>query len=247
MQHRIWRRLGAALLIASIGLPAQAAPVALGFRSGTLGLYGVEATLGLSDRLDLRVPLSLLDFSYDDRQDGVDYDGKLRLRSLGGQIDLHPFKSSFYLTAGIFANGNRLHLRASDPSGQEEYRIGDSDRVYTSDPSDPLKLSGRARFRSAAPLLGLGWGNAMQGDSNVYFRFELGALLQGSPTVSLKASGSAIDQQSGLSFSTTGNGLPAQIFQAQLDEERQSLEHDIGDIIKVYPSLTLAFGLRFGH
>lgn len=235
-----------AMSLAGITTSASAAPIALGVRSGTLGLFGAEATLGLGSYVNLRVPFNTLDFDYNGKEDGVDYKGKLKLKNFGGQIDLHPFAGSFYLTAGVFANSNKLDLRAADPTGTEEYKIGDSDRVYTSDTSDPLTINGRVKFGSTAPYVGLGWGNPIQGASAFYFRFELGVLFQGSAEVGLGATGSVVDQESGQSFSTEGNAVPAQFFKAELEQERSRLEGDISDAIKIYPSIGLALGFRFG-
>jgi hypothetical protein len=221
---------------------AQASPdVAAGFRVGTLGL-GAEATIGISDRVNVRVPFNLFNYNYDQTEDGIDYKGKLNLQSVGALVDVHPFKGSFYLSAGIFSNGNKLKLHASDPSGTEEYEIGD--RSYTSDPSNPLALKGGTDFNSMAPYLGLGWGNAIQGASSVYFRFELGAYFQGAGKVKLDASGRAVDTQTQSSFDVDDGSPEAMVFQANLEQERASLEDDIEDF-KIYPAVSLALGYRF--
>ena len=215
--------------------------MAAGFRVGTLGLGG-EATIGLNSRLNLRVPFNLFTYTDTREEDGVDYDGKLKLKSLGAQLDFHPFKGSFYLSAGLFSNGNQLKLHASDDDGSETYDIGD--REYTSDPNDPLNLNGKFDFKSTAPYLGLGWGNPIQGDGNFYFRFELGAYFQGAARVGLRADGSAIDTQSGQSFDVNGNSPEAQVFQQNLEQERADLEHDASDF-KIYPAVSFALGYRF--
>ncbi|WP_428312136.1 hypothetical protein [Hydrocarboniphaga sp.] len=235
--------VGASLVAAASSVSAQAASTAVGARVSTLGL-GLEASLGLNDYLNLRLPFNLFNYNFDDEQDGVPYDGKLKLKSIGAQLDYHPFKGTFFLTGGLFANGNKLDLFAQDKSGTEEYQIGDDDRVYTSDTSDPLTLKGGLDVNSAAPYIGLGWGNPIQGASNFYFRFELGAYFQGSAKVGLNASGSAVDQQTGQSFSTTGNTPEAQLFQAQLEEERASLQDDLTDY-EIYPVIGFTLGYRF--
>jgi len=222
--------------------PAQASPdVAAGFRVGTLGL-GAEATIGLSERINVRVPFNVFNYDYDQTEDGIDYKGKLNLQSIGALVDVHPFKGWFYLSAGLFSNGNKLKLHASDPTGTEEYEIGD--RTYTSDTSDPLALKGGTDFNSVAPYLGLGWGNAIQGASNVYFRFELGAYFQGAGKVKLDAGGRAVDTETGSSFDVDDGSPESLVFQANLEEERASFEDDIEDF-KIYPAISLALGYRF--
>lgn len=222
---------------------AHAGAIALGARAGTLGL-GAEGTVGLTDRLNLRVPVNAFSYGYDETDDGIKYDGRLKLGSLGAQLDVHPFKGSFYLTAGLFANRNKVKLKASDPSGTEEYELGDEDTVYTSDPDDPLALHGGLKFDDVAPYVGLGWGNAIQGKSSFYFRFEIGAYFEGSAKVGMRASGSAVDGETGESFSVDDDSAEAQAFRQNLEEERAKLEHDIKKY-DIYPAVGLALGYRF--
>ncbi len=237
---------GFALAVLSLSMlaasqQASAVSAAGGLRAGTLGLGG-EVTFGLTDRLNLRVPFNTFSYNYDTEEDGIDYEGDLKLRSFGAQIDVHPFKGSFYLSAGLFSNGNKLDLLASDPSGEEVYEVGDGE--YRSSTSDPLAIRGKLDFKSTAPYLGLGWGNAIQGDSNFYFRFELGAYFQGAGKVAATASGTAVDVNSGESFDVNGSSTEAMVFQQNLEEERQDLESDIGDY-KIYPAISFGLGYRF--
>jgi hypothetical protein len=234
--------LAGAVLLAAISATPAHAEVAIGATAGTLGL-GLEGTIGLNDYLSLRIPLHLFSFSFDANEDDIDYDGKLKLKSAGLQLDYHPFKGTFFVSGGAFLNGNKLDLFASD-DGDKQYEIGD--RAYTGDPNDPLKLKGKLDFGSVAPYVGLGWGNAIQGTSNVYFRFELGALFQGSGDTHLAASGSAVDVQTGQSFDVQGSSAEATEFRAQLENERQSVQHDV-DKYDVYPVVSFALGYRFGR
>ena len=93
----------------------------------------------------------------------------------------------------------------------------------------------------------MGWGNAIQGASSFYFRFELGALFQGSTEVGLKATGSAIPEATNQSFDTEGNTPQAMAFQQTLAQERDKLDADVSDALKIYPSVNIALGFRFGQ
>lgn len=236
--------LRAALLFGAIAaLPAPAAHASdwsLGLRAGTLGL-GIEGTWRYSPNLAVRVPLNLLDYSFDRSEDGVDYDAKLQLQSFGALIDYYPFGGTFFLSGGLMDGGNKVKLKASDPTGTEEYDIGD--QTYTSDPSDPLTVRAGVDFGGLAPYAGIGWGNSADSEAGWFGRFEIGALFQGAGDVSASSSGSAI-AENGDAFDTQGDSLQAQVFQANLEEERQELEEDIGDF-KIYPAIGLAFGMRF--
>lgn len=230
---------GAALL--GVAPLASAVDAAAGARLGTLG-YGIEGTIGVNERLNLRVPFSVLPYDKDFEEDDIEYNGKLDFSTIGVLADFHPFKGSFFISGGLMSNGNTVKIKASDNTGNEEYELGET--TYTSDPNDPLKLRGKLDFDSLAPYAGFGWGNPIQGSSNWYFRFELGALFQGSPKIGLDASGSAQEQGSGTSFEVNGNSPEAQQFQADLEDERQSLESDISEF-DIYPVINFSLGYRF--
>jgi hypothetical protein len=232
---------GAAMFVSG---PSQAAAVAIGAKASMLGL-GAEATIGINDYLNLRVPFNTFSYDYDDKDGGdVAYEGKLKLNSVGAQLDVHPFKGSFYLSGGLFANSNKINALARTTDASEAYEVGDSD--YYTDPNDPLALRGRIDFKKTVPYLGLGWGNAIQGASNFYFRFELGAYFQGAPKIDLTPSGSATTGPNGSGDRfTVGDGSAVdQQFQAELETERADLEDDTEDY-KIYPVVGLALGWRF--
>lgn len=232
---------GATLFVSG---PSQAAAVAVGAKASTLG-FGAEATVGINDYLNVRVPFNTFSYDYDDKDGGdVAYEGKLKLNSIGAQLDVHPFKGSFYLTGGLFANRNKINAQARTTDASEAYEVGDSD--YYTDPNDPLALDGRIGFNKTVPYAGLGWGNAIQGSSSFYFRFELGAFFQGAPKIGLTPSGSATTGANGSGDSfTVGDGSAVdQQFQAELEKERADLEDDTKDY-KIYPVVGLALGWRF--
>lgn len=239
-----------ALMIAGTGMgfntAAQAeSTLAVGARVGTLGI-GLEGTYGINEVLNLRVPFNTYEYDDTSEEDGIDYEATLDLQSLGVVLDYHPFRGSFFLSGGLYSHGNELTLFATDRDGSERFELGadGEERVYFSDPNDPLTLDGLMDLGSAAPYLGFGWGNPIQGDWNLYLRFEVGAFFQGQPSVALDASGSAREEGSNSSFSVDGDSAEAQIFRAQLDSERQNLEAELDDF-EIYPVVTFAIGYRF--
>lgn len=237
LKTQLW--LGAlALAAAPCAMPAD---IAGGVRLGTLG-YGVEGTFGVKEWLNVRVPLSVLSYSDTLDEDDVEYDGELDFSTIGVLLDYHPFKGTFHLSAGLMSNGNEVNMKASDSTGNEEYELGDA--TYTSDPDDPLTLTGGLSFDSLSPYVGLGWGNPILGRSNWYFKFELGALFQGSASVGLTASGSAVNTQNQSSFDVNGSSPEAQAFRENLEAERMTLEDDLSDF-DIYPVVSFSLGYRF--
>lgn len=188
----------------------------LGVKAGTLGL-GVEGTFGVSPRVNVRAGINDYSLSRNETASGISYDGDLDLRSLALLLDWHPFAGTFRLTAGLMQNKNALKLTATPTSNQE---IGGM--TYT--PAQIGTLSGDVTFKKSVPYAGIGWGNAAR-HGRFGFNFELGAMFQGSPKVSLTASGGAVSQ-------------------ADLASEAQSAEADL-DEFKIYPVIALGFSFRF--
>jgi hypothetical protein len=188
----------------------------VGVKAGTLGL-GVEGTFGLSQRVNLRVGFNDYSTSGDETASDIRYDGKLELGGIALLLDWHPFAGTFRLSAGLMQNNNALRLTATPTSNQT---IGGT--TYT--PAEIGTLSGEVSFKSTAPYAGIGWGNAAR-HGRFGVNFEVGAMFQGSPKVSLTASGGAVSQ-------------------VDLTSESQSAQADLDDF-KIYPVIALGFSFRF--
>lgn len=225
---------------------ATAAETGIGLRASTLGA-GAELSIGLLDRLVLRVPFNTFRYSDDITEDDIRYDGELQLRTVGLLADVHIFGGGFHLTGGLYSNGNEINLLASEATGNESFQVGD--RSYRSDPNNPFELTAGLDFGSVAPYAGIGWGNAAQAENNgVYFKLELGVLFQGSPSAEANGSGSVCDVTSPdcttTSFDVEGNDPRAAIFREELERERADLEAGLDDF-KLYPVAGFSIGYRF--
>jgi hypothetical protein len=207
-----WLALSGVLIAGS----AAADGFGLGVKAGTLGL-GVEGTFGLSERVNLRAGINHYSLSRDETASDIHYDGDLDLQSGAVLLDWHPFAGTFRLSAGLMYNKNSLNLTAAPTSPQQ---IGGT--TYT--PAQIGTLTGDVTFKKSAPYAGLGWGNAAR-HGRLGFSFELGALFQGSPKVSLSASGGAVSQ-------------------ADLASEAQQAEADLKDF-KIYPVISFGLSFRF--
>lgn len=154
--HRIC--VAAALLAAG---SAQAAGI--GVRAGTLGIGG-DVAWSVAPTLSARIGYSALTWDRDVSTSRVRYNGDLKLSNLNTLLDFSPL-GPFRLTGGFIFNRNRY-----DVSGELQ---GGS-------------LSGTVKpGRSAAPYLGIGYGNVS--GLGVNFYFDLGIMFQGSPRASLSA------------------------------------------------------------
>ena len=213
----------AALAAAAVFLPcaAHAAdPSYFDARLSTLGL-GIEYGANLSPNLDARIVANGYNWDYKTTDSsGIHYTGKAKLGSVGAQLDYHFTEASpFYLSAGIYANGNKT-LATANPT--ENTDIGNT--PYT--PEEIGMLHARAKYNGAAPYLGLGWrGNV----GHVNLNAELGAYFQGRPTVDLTSDGTLADNTA---------------YQAALAIERQNLQNDLKNTGTI-PVIAFGVGYSF--
>lgn len=199
---------------------ADAAPLAVTAQAGTLGAGG-SVWLGLPFHADVRFGGNYLPFSHALDSGGVHYDGSVRLQSFTLLADWHPFHGYFRLTGGLAYNDNRFTLTAT-PSGGTYTINGTS---YTS--SQVGALTGTATFNRADPYFGIGLGNPFHG-GRWTFGLDLGVLYQGTPKVSLSATGAAADPR-----------LAADV-QAAADQVRSDVRK-----YKWYPVVMFSVGYRF--
>lgn len=188
--------------------------------AGTLGI-GPELGIRFNDHLGIRAGAGFLTANGSFESEDEEYDAKLRLRSFGGMVDVHPFGGAFRLSAGARINRNRADAVLT-PNG--DVTIGEED--YTA--AEVGRISGRGTPKKFAPALTLGW--AGKNRRGFYFGTELGVLFQGALRIApLQSTGTLRDD-------------PA--FQAALERERVSLQKDV-DKVKVWPIVQLALGWRF--
>ena len=214
MQSKFLRWFALSALLVTGGAAADG--FGLGVKAGTLG-FGVEGTFGLSENLNLRTGINDYSYSQDETEGGIRYDGKLELSTIALLLDWHPFAGTFRLSAGLMNNKNALRLSATPTANQT---IGGTS--YT--PADIGTLSGDVTFKSTAPYAGIGWGNAAR-RGRFGGVFEIGAMFQGKPKVSLRASGGLVSQ-------------------ADLNAEAQEAQTDLDDF-KIYPVISLGLSYRF--
>lgn len=218
-------RKSACALLAAVLFQAAGAAEAdgqwhVGVSGGTLGI-SPEVGYRFGERAGLRLNGGFLDYDRSEEIDDIDYDGTLKLKSVGLMADFYPFGGSFRLSAGARSSKNRIDL-AAEPTANIE--IGDV--TYT--PDEVGRLDGNVDFKNFAPTVSLGWGGKFKSGFTV--GFEAGVMMQGSPKLSLVSSGGS------LSTNPT--------FLAELEQERQEAEDDADDF-KLWPVLQLHFLYRF--
>jgi len=209
----------------------NAADVGITGKVGTLGL-GVDLTYGINEKFNARLNLNGASFDADGEEDGVDYEGNLKGQTVGGLIDYHPMSNGFRISAGLYHNGNELDL---DSTGSDNSNVQIGDRDY--DLSDAT-LNTKVGFKSVAPYLGIGWGNAIDKKSQWSFSADLGVLFQGSPEAKLKATGIVRD---------AATGLEADVgeFQTELANEEENLNSGDLESFEFFPVASIGASYRF--
>ena len=199
--------------------------IGLGVKAGTLG-YGVEVTKSFSDRFSGRVGFNSYSDTDSTTESGIDYDLELDLKTTTALLDFHPFKGSFRLSLGYVANSNRFDMTGRPVAAT--YDINGT--IYNA--AEVGQVTGDVTFGSGT-YVGLGWGNA--GDGKGFgMSVDLGIFQQGSPDLSLAASGPITDPTSPVYDPN---------FATDLQNEVNSAEKDLEDF-QQYP--VIALGITYG-
>ena len=203
--------------------PGYAGDFAVGAKASTLGA-GVDLTMGFNSSLEARIGVQGFDYSgVSGSTSDVDYDVDLKLFSGIVTADWYPFGGSFRVSGGMVINGNTVE---ADGKMRSDGTYSLNGTTYTS--SQLASLHGKLEYNSVAPYLGIGWGNPL-GNGNWTLTFDLGAVFQGSPDISLTATGALANDPT---------------LQANLEQERQKLKDEL-DKYDIYPVVSLGLNYAF--
>ncbi|KEQ18122.1 hypothetical protein [Endozoicomonas numazuensis] len=206
------------LLLLSFFSSAQTTEAGLGVSS--LGAH-IVFTNQMNDQFGLRLQLNGYSGSYEFKENGLTYEGDLKLGTVGVTMDWHPWENDFFVAMGAFYNGNQLDARAKSQNGV----ITINGTAYTTDQIG--NLESEMKFGDVSPYLGAGFMGKI-GQSDFYYGVDLGVLYQGEPDISLKTS-------SGSSITGLSENLAAE--QKRVEDELSSF--------RWYPVLTLSLHYSF--
>jgi hypothetical protein len=205
--------------------------------ASTLGA-GIQAATAVSRTDNLRVGFNYFTYSHDFNKDGIAYNGTLNLRSAEVLFDQY-FGNIFHISPGLmFYDGNKGTANAGVPGGQS-FTLGGV--TYYSDSASPVNGTGHITARKAAPEFLIGFGNLLP-RSNKHFtaNFELGVVLQGSPSATLQLNGNTCTGPGSQCQSIASN--PAA--QASVLSEQNKINSSLS-VFKYYPVVRLSFGYKF--
>ena len=205
--------------ILATAVPAEERHFAASAKVGTLGV-GVDATVGLSDHLNVRGSFNYLKLDTDFEVDDINYDLSADLTGLGLLLDWHPAANNFRISGGIYIND---HAGTLTTSFAEDPTIGNT--IY---PAELIgTVNGDVESSGVSPYIGIGYGNAV-GDSGWSFAFDLGLMFQ-DYSVDLYSDG-ALDN------------VPQ--FQEDLALEEEAVQDNLDDY-SIYPVVMIGIGYAF--
>lgn len=210
--------------------------IAIGSKSGTLGLGGQIAT-PLASWLTLRGGADFFSFGLTESIDGATYGGNVALKSGIACVDIFPFGHGLHISPGILIFHSTIGATMNVPGGNT-FSMGDSS--YTSDPNDPVTGSGGIFFsRSIMPSLTLGFGNMITRKDRSHWSvpFEVGAAYTGHYTMQLNLAGSVCSQ--GVCQSTSNSSVQSSVTQEQNDLNEAAKHYQL------YPIISSGIAYRF--
>ena len=185
----------AALLLSGNAFAMGVPPAWLPFHGFSAGLgvgtegVGIQGTTAIIPKvLNLNVGFDYLHLSHSFHTSNVNYNAGVNLQGEPVTVSWFPFQGNLNLTAGVFINQNGFNVTGTPTGGTYTF----NGHTYTA--SQVGSLTGKTHFNGAAPYVGIGWGDPMDG-GRLTFTANVGAIYEGAPNVSLMATGAAANPQ----------------------------------------------------
>lgn len=196
----------------------------VGSSIGTTGI-SLEGKYAASDMITLRGNVNVLPADIDETIDGVDYNAEIDMQTVGGFVDLHPFRNGFHITGGVYGGDKSADLLGT-PGPATVVEIGDM--TYTG--AEIGTLRGQVEYSDMSPFLGVGFDGFMKSNRHWSMSARAGVMFVGSPDVTLNAEGGLVSM--------------SPMVRAELDREEDNLQAELDDY-KYYPVVTLGITRRF--
>lgn len=205
---------------------SQAAAVAV--RAGSFG-YGADVDFGLTKTLNVRLGYNTFDYSRTVDDTDVTYDGKLKIAAASAIFDWHVFNGGFRLSFGAAEKGPKVDITGV-PSSNNTYEL--NNHIYSANQIGSINGSIKIGD-SAAPYIGIGWGNTVDEEDRFTFLLDLGVIHTGKPKTSLTV--------------TCNSSLPSATctqLQNDANAEKADLDNNLTGY-EWYPVVSLGLAVRF--
>lgn len=156
--------------------------ISLGLGISTTGISG-HVTLPIApQRLNARVGINYVQYSYNGHADKVDFDFRFKLNTYEALLDWFPFAGNFRLTTGVVYNASQIDA-SGKPGIAGNYVI--NGHTYRVD--EIGRLEGRVTFPAFVPYLGFGYGNTLDTGKRWTIYSDTGLLLNSSPVARVRS------------------------------------------------------------
>jgi len=211
---------------------AQTADHGVYAKVGFLGA-GLGYAYSVSEQFSVRTDFTTVGTISRNRTEGrLDYKASLKADQLGVYGDWFPFNNGFRLSVGLHARKLEVKAKAR-PNASGSVTINNTEVAYGSGD----EASGRVKFPTVAPYLGIGWGHHSGAKGGLDFAFDLG-VSYGKPKTRLNTNASLTAK---LEAAAAANGTTAS---AELETQRRKLA-DTADKLKFFPQIYVGLAYRF--
>src|SRR5262245_15075947 len=160
----------------------------VGLKLSTLGI-GFQVGTAVASRVNIRGGANFLNWNDSVNENGVTYNGTLRLRSVEAKVDLFV-AGGFRVTPGfLLYNDNGFSATALVPGGQSFTLSGTR---YFSSATNPITGTAALTLNKTAPTLAIGFGNLLPRSGRHFsVSTDIGVVFQGSPQFALGLAGNS--------------------------------------------------------
>jgi len=217
-------RLVTGLLLSAACLMAPAAHAGSAYAQVGIPGIGIGYAQALNEVVTLRGDFSTLgSHTKNGSQEGINYEGKVKVSRWGLFADYFPLGNGFRVTGGATVNDMSVKLRSNVLAGTP-LSIGNA--TVTADGTE--RFNADIKFPKVTPYIGIGWGH-MDKEPGWGFVGDVGVSI-GRAKVTIDTN---VIQRSG-----------GAITQADVDRETQELKDGVGKI-RVLPQATLGVSYRY--
>jgi len=213
----------------------------VGVKIGTLGV-GFQVGTALASRVNIRGGANFLSYNDSVTDDGVTYNGALKLRSVEAKVDLFV-AGGFRVTPGfVLYNDNKVSATVSVP-GSQSFTLGGTG--YFSSAANPITGTAAVTLNRTAPTLGIGFGNLLPRSGRHFsVSTDIGVVFQGSPQFGLSLAGDYCLSGPGTRGGVVVGCFPIATQATSIQAEQRKISDDLKPF-KYYPELSVTFGWSF--
>ena len=219
------------LCLSTLGMSVAAQAQEIYGKAGFLGA-GIGYAHGLSPAFTLRGDVTTIgSITHDGSRSDYKYSAKVRNDQATAYLDWFPFESGFRLSAGLGGRDTRVNGEAR-PGRSGSVKIGDTRVTY----GEEDRATGRLKYPTIAPYLGLGWGHNVGQKTTAGWGFvaDLGVSF-GKPSVDFDVNQSLYAK---LDAASGGNA------DAEIRKQRDDLKDD-ADKLQFFPHVYVGVSYTF--